>query len=299
MKEQHSSHSDFFDKLQKLQIKIDKLVDNRFVGEYRSAFKGSGLEFDEIREYQYGDEIRTINWNVTAKSVDKVFVNLYKEERELNIFVLFDISGSEYFGKTEHAKITIGTELAAIFIFSAMKNNDKFGLISYSDQVEKVFPLSKGRKKALSIISYLLQQFPKSKGTNLLSALEYFHKIQRKHSVLFIISDFLDNSDYWEKIRFLKKKHDITLIRLFHPDELLPNLIGIIPLQDAETGQKCWLNTHQFRNKHSLSAFFYQLNEQLKHFAFKEKIDYLNIRTTEDYVPMLEAYFKGHHKLKH
>ncbi len=289
----------FFEKLQKLQIKIDKLVDSRFVGEYRSAFKGSGLEFDEIREYQYGDEIRTINWNVTAKSDEKVFVKLFKEERELNIFVIFDISGSEYFGKSEYAKITIGTELAAIFTFSAMKNNDKFGLISYSDQVEKVFPLTKGRKKALSIISYLLQQTPKSKGTNLLSALEYFHKIQRKHSVMFIISDFLDDSGYWDKIRFLKKKHDITLIRLFHPDELLPNLTGIIPIQDSETGQQTWINTHQFHQSRSLQSFFNHLNQKLKNFAFEEKIDYLNIQTTEDYVPILEAYFKGHHKLKH
>lgn len=289
----------FFEKLQKLQIKIDKLVDSRFVGEYRSAFKGSGLEFDEIREYQYGDEIRTINWNVTAKSTDKVFVKLFKEERELNIFVIFDISGSEYFGKTEHAKITIGTELAAIFIFSAMKNNDKFGLISYSDQVEKVFPLSKGRKKALGIISYLLQQKPKSKGTHLLSALEYFHKIQRKHSVLFIISDFLDPSDYWDKIRFLKKKHDITLIRLFHPDELLPNLTGIIPIQDSETGLQSWIRASYFKKSNSLQLFFNQLDHKLKSFAFEEKIDYLNIQTTQDYVPILETYFKGHHKLKH
>lgn len=289
----------FFEKLQKLQIKIDKLVDSRFVGEYRSAFKGSGIEFDEIREYQYGDEIRTINWNVTAKSSDKVFVKLFKEERELNIFVIFDISGSEYFGKTEHAKITIGTELAAIFIFSAMKNNDKFGLISYSDHVEKVFPLSKGRKKALSIISYLLQQTPKSRGTNLLSALEYFHKIQKKHSVLFIISDFLDTSPFWDKIKFLKKKHDITLIRLFHPDELLPNLSGIIPIKDSETYQLNWLNTQYLKKNNTLQLFFHQLNEKLKNFTFQEKLDYLNIETTQDYVPLLESYFMGHHKLKH
>lgn len=289
----------FFEKLQKLQIKIDKLVDSRFVGEYRSAFKGSGIEFDEIREYQYGDEIRTINWNVTAKSSDKVFVKLFKEERELNIFVIFDISGSEYFGKTEHAKITIGTELAAIFIFSAMKNNDKFGLISYSDHIEKVFPLSKGRKKALSIISYLLQQTPKSKGTNLLAALEYFHKIQKKHSVLFIISDFLDPSAFWDKIKFLKKKHDITLIRLFHPDELLPNLTGIIPIQDSETHQLHWLNIQYLKKTNSLQLFFNQINEKLKHFAFQEKLDYLNIETTQDYVPLLENYFMGPHKLKH
>lgn len=288
----------FFEKLQKLQIKIDKLVDSRFVGEYRSAFKGAGLEFDEIREYQYGDEIRTINWNATAKSADKVFVKLFKEERELNLFVIFDISGSEYFGKTEQAKITIGTELAAIFIFSAMKNNDKFGLISYSDSIEKVFPLSKGRKKALSIISYLLQQTPTSKGTQLLNALEYFHKIQRKRSVLFIISDFLDNSEFWNKIRFLKKKHDITLIRLFHPDELLPNLTGIIPVQDSESGQRSWLIAKQFHQHNPLQSFFQQIDQKLKNFAFEEKIDYLTIQTTQDYVPILEAYFKGHHKLK-
>jgi uncharacterized protein (DUF58 family) len=287
-----------FEKLQKLQIKIDKLVDSRFVGEYRSAFKGAGIEFDEIREYQYGDEIRTINWNVTAKSADKVFVKIFKEERELNIFVIFDISGSEYFGKNEQAKITIGTELTAIFIFSAMKNNDKFGLISYSDTIEKVFPLSKGRKKALSIISYLLQQTPKSKGTNLLAALEYFHKIQRKRSVVFIISDFLDNSEYLSKIHFLKKKHDITLIRLFHPDELLPHLTGIIPIQDSESAQRNWIIAKQFLQSNTLKTFFQQLDHKLKNFAFEEKIDYLTIQTTQDYVPILEAYFKGHHKLK-
>jgi uncharacterized protein (DUF58 family) len=288
-----------FEKLQKLQIKIDKLVDSRFVGEYRSAFKGSGLEFDEIREYQFGDEIRTINWNVTAKSADKVFVKLFKEERELSIFVLFDISGSEYFGKTEQSKINIGTELAAIFIFSAMKNNDKFGLISYSDQIEKVFPLSKGRKKALSIISYLLQQTPKSRGTNLLNALEYFHKIQRKRSVLFIISDFLDKSPFFDKIKFLKKKHDITLLRLFHPDELLPNVFGILPLIESENQKKVWLQSSIFKKNNSLHLHFNQLDLQLRKFSFHEKIDYLTITTTEDYVPILENYFKGHHKLKH
>ncbi len=291
-------NTSLFQKLQKLQIKIDKMVDSRFVGEYRSAFKGSGLEFDEIREYQFGDEIRTINWNVTAKSDDKVYVKLFKEERELNIFVLFDISGSEYFGKEEHAKITIGTELAAIFIFSAMKNNDKFGLISYSDHIEKVFPLSKGRKKALSIISYLLQQNPKSKGTNLLNALEYFHKIQRKRSVLFIISDFLDTSNYLDKIRFLKKKHDITLIRLFHHDELLPNLVGFIPVVDSESGQTDWINSRYFNISNPLLLFFNQHLHKLKNFALTEKIDLLNIETLHDYVPILENYFRGHHKLK-
>lgn len=283
--------------LQRLQVKVRKLVDSRFVGEYRSAYRGSGIEFDEIREYQIGDEIRAINWNVTAKSADKVFVNVFREERELNLFVLFDISGSEYFGKIEQSKITIGTEITAILAFSAMQNNDKFGLITYSDQAEKVFKLGKGRKHILSVISYLVNQQPQSRGTHLMPALEYFHRIQKKHAVLIIISDFLDtHNDYFEKIKFLKKKHDITFVRLFHPDETLQNVVGIFPTIDSETGACSWINNHQLFSQ-SISEHFEQVHKQLHSFCHEEKIDYLTIRTTEDYVPILEKYFKSHHKL--
>ncbi len=281
-------------KLKKLEIKINRMVNTTFAGEFKSAFKGTGLEFDEVREYQFGDDIRTIDWNVTAKA-QKAYIKVFREERELNVFVLFDVSGSEYFGPTEESKIQIGMELTTILAFSALKNNDKFGLATFSDQIEEYFKPMKGKKHTMAMISHLMSLKPKSKKTSIKTALEFLFKTQKKKSLVFIISDFIDE-DYEENLKLLHKKHDISLIRLFHPNEILGQVPGIVPVLESESNQIHWIKPDKTNH---LGNYFGFLNDKLESFCKKYQIGYVNINTMEDYVPVLEKYFHKKSKLKH
>lgn len=224
---------DIFQKVRRLEIKTRRLVDNTFAGEYQTAFKGQGLEFDEVRPYQYGDDIRTIDWNVTAKT-GEVFIKKFREEREQTLFVLFDISGSGDFGPAEENKRLIGTEIAAILAFSALKNNDKIGLATFSDEIEKYYKPNKGRKHILKLVRGLLTHTNKSEKTKLAMALDFVRHTLRRRSILLIISDFLDK-DYEQSLKQLGKRHEVILIRLFHPNELFSMGSGIIPVIDIET----------------------------------------------------------------
>ncbi len=277
-------------KVRKLEIKTRRMVENTFAGEYHSAFKGQGLEFDEVRLYQFGDDIRSIDWNVTAKT-GEVYIKQFREEREQTMFVLFDISGSEDFGHANENKLLVGTEIAAVLAFSAMKNNDKIGLLTFSDQIERFFAPKKGRKHILSIIKGLLQSDPQSRLTDIKNAIEFVRKTIRRHSIVFVISDFLDEG-YERALTQLSRNHEVILIRLFNPDEVMKRGIGTIPVRDTETGRTTWLNAGDTGYRSSIRKRFQEIGEELESLSLRNRMDLLEISTESDYIVELEKFFR-------
>jgi uncharacterized protein (DUF58 family) len=281
---------DLLRKVNRLEIKIRRMVDSVFAGEYLSAFKGQGLEFDEVRPYQYGDDIRSIDWNVTARN-GQVFVKQFREEREQTLFVLFDISGSGDFGPSEENKRLVGMEIASVLAFSALKNNDKFGLAAFSDRIEQYYKPDKGRKHILKIITGVLAHPNRSEKTSILAALDFVRHTLRRRSILIVISDFLDQGFEAALIR-LKRKHEVILIRLFHPNEVLEMDAGIVPVFDIESGQSRWVNTSGEQLQRRLREMFAETEQRLYDLAGRHKMGYLSINTREDYLPVLEAFFR-------
>ncbi len=281
---------DIFKKVRRLEIKIRKMVDNTFAGEYQSAFKGQGLEFDEVRPYQIGDDVRSIDWNVTAK-VGQVFVKKYREEREQTLFVLFDVSGSGDFGPGEENKRLIGTELTSILAFSALKNNDKIGLATFSDRIERYYKPNKGRKHALKIVRGVLTHQNKSEQTDINFALDFIKHTLKRRSILLIISDFLD-LNYEHSLVQLSRKHEVILIRLYHPNELFLMGTGTIPVVDIESGRQRWLNAGDVGYRKQLNDNFNRVEAQLEDVCRRNRIDFMSIDTSQDYIPALEAYFR-------
>ncbi|HET9132094.1 MAG TPA: DUF58 domain-containing protein, partial [Terriglobia bacterium] len=240
-------------KVRQLEIRTRGMVNQVFSGEYHSVFKGRGMEFSEVREYQFGDEIRTIDWNVTAR-LDHPYVKVFEEERELTVMLLVDMSGSQFFGSQASLKKDIAAELSAILAFSAMKNNDKVGAILFTDQVEKFIPPRKGRSHALRIIRELLSFEPHHKTTRLNSVLEYLNHIQKRRSIVFLISDFMD-SGYDSALSIVGKRHDLIGVILKDPHEMdLPD-VGLITFRDAETGQQRWIDTHDKKVRTGYRAY--------------------------------------------
>ena len=283
-------------KVRKLEIRIRKLVNETFVGEYHSAFKGQGLEFDEVRPYQYGDDIRNIDWNVTAKT-GEVFVKQFREEREQTLLILFDVSGSEDFGTGYENKLRMGTEIAAVMAFSAMKNNDKVGLITFTDQIEELFPPKKGKKHVLGFIRALLSQKPQNKGTNLKYALDYVRRAFKKRSIVVLISDFLDEG-YFRPLEHIAKKHDLILIRLTHKREILEKGEGIMPITDAETGLVSWVNAGDYSYRTGLKQKFLSITKELERFSLRNQVDFLSLDSSLNhkdnnyYIKELEKLFR-------
>jgi len=281
---------DILQKVKRLEVKVRRLVNSTFAGEYRSAFKGTGLEFEEVRAYQVGDDVRFIDWNVSAK-MNNLYIKVFREERELNLFVILDVSGSNYFGEGENQKLRIGMEIAAILGYCTLANNDKFGLLACSDQVERYFKPGKGRKRLLSIIDSLVQMSNKSLQTNLRLGLEHFRRAQKRRAVLFVISDFLDQ-DYENSLRALAPKHDVVLIRLFHPQEALGSFSGIIPIVDLESGATVWVHqTGDLTARQSVEERFRGIHTHLSDLATQCRMGYINLNVTEDYMPLLEKFF--------
>ena len=228
-------------KVRKIEIKTRRLSDHVFGGEYHSTFKGRGMTFSEVRQYQFGDDVRSIDWNVTAR-YNEPFVKVFEEERELTLMLVVDVSGSEAFGTQTQFKREILTEIAATLAFSALQNNDKVGLLLFSDQVELFIPPKKGRSHILRIIRELLEFEPQSLKTNISNALEFLSGVLKKKAIVFMLSDFMDQG-YEKTLRIAAKKHDLTGIRVYDPVETkLPNL-GIVPIRDAETGAVQWIST--------------------------------------------------------
>lgn len=277
-------------KVRHIEIRTRGLVNDLFGGEYHSVFKGRGMTFSEVREYQPGDDIRLIDWNVTARS-NEPHVKVFEEERELTVYLIVDISSSGNFGSTNKFKKDIGTEIAAVLGFSAIKNKDKVGVILFSDEVEKYIPPKKGRSHVLRVIRELLYHEPKNSGTNISNVLDFLLKVAKRKSVVFIISDFLDDN-YWKPLQMVNKKHDVVGIRIYDPSELEFPDIGHQKIHDPETGESFWVDTKKSKERKSYNKHvqeqFKKINMECKQIQF----DLIDISTNEDFVEPLMKYFK-------
>ncbi len=283
--------SELLKKVRHIEIKTRGLSQNIFAGEYHSAFKGRGMAFSEVREYQYGDDIRDIDWNVTAR-YNKPFIKIFEEERELTVMILVDVSGSLDFGTGDSMKREIVTELAATLAFSAIQNNDKIGVIFFSDKIEKFIPPKKGRKHILYIIRELLMFKPESNQTDLAMALRYLTNAIKKKCTTFLISDFLDVYDYENALTIANRKHDIVAMQVYDPLEVELPSVGLIKMLDSETNKEVWVDSSSQKTR-ALYHNWHQRQEYYKEKAFTaSRVDNISIRTDGDYVKALLGLFK-------
>ena len=281
-------------KVKQVEIRTRGLVNDLFGGEYHSVFKGRGMAFSEVREYQPGDDIRLIDWNVTARN-GSPFIKIFEEERELTVYLLVDISKSGEFGSQNQLKQEIGAEIASVLGFSAIKNNDKVGLILFSNDIEKYVVPKKGKSHVLRVIRELLYNTPKGNKTSIKNALDYLLKVAKRKSVVFLISDFIDD-DYWSSLKIVNRKHDLIGIRLFDPAEkLLPDL-GVIKVRDPESGSSFWIDTsnraEMEKLKTKISSDFDAFNKQAKKIGF----DIISVSTNGDFVDPLISLFRKRDK---
>lgn len=277
-------------KVRKVEIKTRRLSDNIFGGEYHSTFKGRGMTFSEVRPYQYGDDIRNIDWNVTAR-YNEPFVKVFEEERELTLMLMVDVSGSELFGTMNQFKSEIITEIAATLAFSALQNNDKTGLILFSDTVELYIPPKKGKSHVLRIIRELIEFQPKSKKTNISKALGFLSQVLKKKAIVFILSDFMDKG-YEKPIQIAAKKHDVTGIRIYDQKETtLPNL-GYITVKDAETGELILVNTASKSARMQYEKYYRENVAYYENLLQKSGAGTVSCRCDESYTQKLLGYFK-------
>tara|TARA_B100000945_G_C20314006_1_gene564213 strand:- start:22 stop:894 length:873 start_codon:yes stop_codon:yes gene_type:complete len=278
-------------KIQRIEVLTRRLVDNIFAGEYQSTFRGQGMEFDEVREYQPGDEIRAIDWNVTAR-IGQPFVKTFVEERELVMMLLVDVSKSNDFGTRQQIKAEIVAEIAALMAFSAIKNNDKVGLINFTDQIEIFVPPRKGKKHVLRLIHHILQAKPNGKATDISLALEYLSRVQKRRSVVFLISDFQDK-EYETWLQVINQKHDLIAIVVTDPAELfLPN-VGLIELEDAETNSTLLLDTGNTKTRNAYKELGQKKSEERQLLLNSNKIDQIEIRTDQSYIFPLLHFFQN------
>jgi uncharacterized protein (DUF58 family) len=276
-------------KVRILEIKSKKITTDLFTGEYHSAFKGKGMSFKEVREYAAGDDVRFIDWNVSAR-FGHPYSKLFEEERELTVMLLVDISASSLFGTVNSLKKDIITEIAAVLSFSAVNNADKVGVIFYTDIVEAYIPPKKGRQHALYIVRELLGKTAKRKGTSLSQALRYFNNVTRQKSIAFILSDLLD-ANYQDALRIAGKKHDVIGLKVYDKmDMQLPNA-GMLQVQDSETGETKWVDTSNGFVRYSYQQEFFRLTDYCVQAFKKAGCDLLHIRTGDDYVKVLQRFF--------
>ncbi|NPA67427.1 MAG: DUF58 domain-containing protein [Chlorobi bacterium] len=282
---------DILKKVRQIEIKTRGLSKQIFAGEYHSAFKGRGMSFSEVREYQYGDDVRNIDWNVTAR-YDKAYIKTYEEERELTVILLIDMSASENFGTLKYFKRDLITEIAAVISFSAIQNNDKVGVIFFTDKIEKFIPPQKGKKHILRIIRELIDFTPESKKTDISEALKYFTNVIKKRSTAFLISDFFD--DNFEKaLQIAGHKHDIIALHIYDKHEYeLPN-IGLIKLKDAETGKEIYVDTARKKVRETFRKKREEKILAIKQIFDKNGIDNTHVKTDEDYIKPLLKLFKN------
>lgn len=282
---------DLLKKVRKIEIKTRRLSDHIFSGEYHTSFKGRGMTFSEVRPYQYGDDIRNIDWNVTAR-YNEAHVKVFEEERELTMMLMVDISGSESFGTKSQFKHEIVTEIAATMAFSATQNNDKIGLILFSDQIELYIPPKKGRSHVLRVIRELIEFQPQSHKTDVAQALKFLSGTQKKKAIVFMISDFMAD-DYEQTLKIASKKHDITGIRVYDPrEEKMPNL-GMVSMLDAETGQTQLINTGSKSVRLSYEKYYHDKVAYFKETFSKSGSGVVSTRVDESYVTKLLGYFKS------
>jgi uncharacterized protein (DUF58 family) len=277
-------------KVRKIEIKTKGLSNHIFAGEYHTAFKGKGMAFSEVREYQAGDDVRTIDWNVTAR-YNNPFVKVFEEEREMTVILLIDISKSGKFGTEEKTKKEIATELSAVLAFSAIQNNDKVGVIFFTDIIEKFIPPKKGKSHILRIIRELLAFEPQNNATDIGVALEYFSSVIKKRSICFLLSDFLDK-DFTRPLQIANKKHDIVAVKIYDKrEESLPN-VGMIKMVDAESGLSSWIDSSSKKIRMQFAGKYKNKAEKLKQDFLLCGVDHININTAESYIKPLINFFK-------
>ncbi|MGC6424907.1 MAG: DUF58 domain-containing protein [Lentimonas sp.] len=287
--------SDIIKKVRRLEIRTRQLVTDSVTGAYHSSFKGRGMDFEEVREYTIGDDVRTIDWNVSAK-MDRPFVKVFREERELTLMLLVDLSASGVFGSVEQSKRERAAEIASVLAFSATLNNDRVGLLLYTDTVEHYIPPKKGRRHVLRTIRDILAFEPKARGTNHQSALDYLNRVQRRKTVVFLISDFLDNldtqaSNLFNSLSLSNQRHDLVSIVLSDPRETqLPN-VGLITLEDAETGDLVEINTSSAKIRKSYAALARERRDLFEANMRKKGLDWIEAKTDQPYLPALRQLF--------
>lgn len=292
-----ATDNDILKKVRKIEIKTRGLSNQMFAGKYHSAFKGRGMSFSEVRGYRVGDDVRDIDWNVTARTGEP-YIKTYEEERELTMMLLVDVSGSRIFGSGDNLKKNIMTEIAAILAFSASSNNDKIGCIFFSDKIEKYIPPKKGRQHILLIIRELLEFTPQSKKTNIGVALEFLTNILKKRSTAFLISDFMDvdmqakKSHFEDALKIASKKHDIVGIKVFDKrDHEIPD-VGIIEFHDAESGENIWIDSSSAKVRNDYANYAKSANFLIDNTLMRYRIDNVSVSTSDDYVKALIKLFK-------
>ena len=283
--------SELLKKVRKIEIKAKGLSQNIFAGEYHTAFKGRGMTFSEVREYEYGDDERDIDWNVTARQ-NHPYVKVYEEERELTVMLVVDVSGSKNFGAVGESKQDVMTEIAATLAFSAIENNDKVGVLLFSDKIEKFIPPQKGRKHILRVISELLDFKAENRGTNLNLALEYLTSGIKKRCTAFLISDFLDTQDYYKSLSIANHKHDVIAVQVYDKREAhLPN-VGLIKVIDSERDTQRWIDTSSKRVRQAYDQWWYKRQQVMSDTLTRSNVDLAQVATDEDFVKSLLALFK-------
>ncbi|MFV0554791.1 MAG: DUF58 domain-containing protein [Mangrovibacterium sp.] len=285
-------HTELLKRVRKIEIKTRGLSRNIFAGEYHSAFKGRGMAFSEVREYQFGDDVRSIDWNVTAR-YNKPFIKVFEEERELTVMLLIDVSGSRNFGTFERSKKNVITEISAILSFSAIQNNDKIGVIFFSDKIEKFIPPQKGKTHTLRIIRELIDFEPESTGTNITEALRYMTNAIKKRCTCFIISDFLQQEPELDKaLAIANNRHDMAALRIYDERETELPPIGMLKLKDAETGDYVWVDTSSKKVRTQYAKWWKDSSAQVDWFLKKSGIDHTSINAKDDYVKSLMTLFR-------
>ena len=283
--------SNILKRVRKIEIKTRGLSQNIFAGQYHSAFKGRGMAFSEVREYQYGDDVRDIDWNVTAR-FHRPYVKVYEEERELTVMLLVDVSGSLDFGTTHQTKNDMVTEIAATIAFSAIQNNDKIGVIFFSDRIEKYIPPKKGRKHILYIIRELLDFKPESKKTDIGMAVSYFTRMMKRHTTAFLLSDFYTRNDFTKELQIANSKHDVVAVQVYGPRaKSLPD-IGLMKVRDAETGHEMIIDTSSSKLRKAHTLYWLEREDALRKCFNKSKVDWTSVATNDDYVRALMLLFK-------
>ncbi|MGL4229439.1 MAG: DUF58 domain-containing protein [Tannerellaceae bacterium] len=282
--------SELLKRVRKIEIKTRGLSRNIFAGQYHSAFKGRGMAFSEVREYQFGDDIRDIDWNVTAR-YNRPYIKVFEEERELTVMLLIDISGSRDFGTVNVMKKEMITEIAATIAFSAIQNNDKIGVIFFSDRIEKFIPPQKGKKHILYIIRELIEFTPSEKSTDISQGLKYLTNAIKKRCTAFLISDFIDTNNYQDALVIANKKHDMVAIQVYDKRETELPSVGLMKVKDAETGNERWIDTSSERVREAYKNWWYDRQNVMNDAFKKSRVDSVSVETDEDYVKALMTLF--------
>ena len=282
--------SEILKKVRKIEIKTRGLSQNIFAGQYHSAFKGRGMAFAEVREYQFGDDVRDIDWNVTAR-FRKPYVKVFEEERELTVMLLVDVSGSLDFGTHSRMKSEMATEIAAIIAYSAIQNNDKIGVVFFSDRIEKYIPPKKGRKHILYIIREMLDFKPESRKTDIGGALEFFTRVMKRRTTAFVLSDFYDRHDFFKQMQIANNKHDVMAIQVYDKwAKALPD-VGLVKVVDAESGHEMYVDTSSRKVRAAHARYWTERQQMLKDTLSRANVDWVSVATDDDYVKAMMHLF--------